>query len=145
LLPSFTESDIDDTYPMDLLHAIWMWIPILGRYHPDKNADNPEASELFKEVAYSYSILSDPEKKRQYDSAGFEVLFSLYSILFSAKFCGVCACVFARLRVWKCWQEGVTLIVINSGIIINVIPFDDSLYHSNFLFVKLMEMMYLVN
>ena len=76
-----------------LIHTMWMWIPILGRYHPDKNATNPEASELFKEVAYSYSILSDPEKKRQYDSAGFEVLFSLYSILFSAKFCGVCACV----------------------------------------------------
>jgi hypothetical protein len=47
------------------------------RYHPDKNASNPEASELFKEVAYSYSILSDPEKRRQYDSAGFEVPFSL--------------------------------------------------------------------
>lgn len=48
-----------------------------GRYHPDKNGSNPEASELFKEVAYSYSILSDPEKRRQYDSAGFEVLVSL--------------------------------------------------------------------
>ncbi|XP_039055124.1 chaperone protein dnaJ 15-like [Hibiscus syriacus] len=44
------------------------------KYHPDKNANNPEASELFKEVAYSYSILSDPEKRRQYDTAGFEVL-----------------------------------------------------------------------
>ncbi|CAN0876197.1 Chaperone protein dnaJ 15 [Linum grandiflorum] len=44
------------------------------KYHPDKNANNPEASELFKEVAYSYSILSDPEKRRQYDSAGFEAL-----------------------------------------------------------------------
>ncbi|KAI4386478.1 hypothetical protein MLD38_004409 [Melastoma candidum] len=44
------------------------------RYHPDKNGSNPEASELFKEVAYSYSILSDPEKRRQYDSAGFEAL-----------------------------------------------------------------------
>lgn len=43
------------------------------RYHPDKNASNPEASELFKEVAYSYSILSDPEKRRQYDNSGFEV------------------------------------------------------------------------
>ncbi|KAI9078552.1 hypothetical protein K1719_039490 [Acacia pycnantha] len=42
------------------------------KYHPDKNANNPEASELFKEVAYSYNILSDPEKRRQYDSAGFE-------------------------------------------------------------------------
>ncbi|PPS09381.1 hypothetical protein GOBAR_AA11262 [Gossypium barbadense] len=39
------------------------------KYHPDKNANNPEASELFKEVAYSYSILSDPEKRRQYDTA----------------------------------------------------------------------------
>ncbi|XP_015895555.1 chaperone protein dnaJ 15 [Ziziphus jujuba] len=44
------------------------------KYHPDKNASNPEASELFKEVAYSYSILSDPEKRRQYDSVGFEAL-----------------------------------------------------------------------
>ncbi|KAH9306083.1 hypothetical protein KI387_010487, partial [Taxus chinensis] len=42
------------------------------KYHPDKNASNPEASELFKEVAYSYSILSDTEKRRQYDTAGFE-------------------------------------------------------------------------
>ncbi|KAJ6839484.1 chaperone protein dnaJ 15 [Iris pallida] len=44
------------------------------KYHPDKNASNPEASELFKEVSYSYSILSDPEKRRQYDTAGFEAL-----------------------------------------------------------------------
>jgi hypothetical protein len=41
-------------------------------YRPDKNASNPEASELFKEVAYSYNILSDPEKQRQYDNADFE-------------------------------------------------------------------------
>ncbi|XP_022862711.1 chaperone protein dnaJ 15-like [Olea europaea var. sylvestris] len=44
------------------------------KYHPDKNASNPEASELFKEVAYSYSILSNPEKRRQYDNAGFAAL-----------------------------------------------------------------------
>ncbi|KAF8053227.1 hypothetical protein N665_1446s0001 [Sinapis alba] len=44
------------------------------KYHPDKNANNPDASELFKEVAYSYSILSDPDKRRQYDNAGFEAL-----------------------------------------------------------------------
>lgn len=59
-------------------------IYIMDRYHPDKNASNPEASELFKEVAYSYSILSDPEKRRQYDSTGFEVLLSscLFMFLF---------------------------------------------------------------
>ncbi|KAK9115022.1 hypothetical protein Syun_021819 [Stephania yunnanensis] len=44
------------------------------KYHPDKNVSNPEASELFKEVAFSYSILSDPEKRRQYDIAGFEAI-----------------------------------------------------------------------
>eukprot|EP00252_Welwitschia_mirabilis_P012185 TRINITY_DN2708_c0_g2_i1.p1 TRINITY_DN2708_c0_g2~~TRINITY_DN2708_c0_g2_i1.p1 ORF type:complete len:392 (-),score=103.23 TRINITY_DN2708_c0_g2_i1:145-1320(-) len=44
------------------------------KYHPDKNVNNPEASDLFKEVAYSYSILSDPEKRTQYDSAGFQAL-----------------------------------------------------------------------
>ncbi|MCO5559395.1 hypothetical protein L7F22_012994, partial [Adiantum nelumboides] len=41
-------------------------------YHPDKNANNPEAADLFKEVAYSYSILCDPEKRKQYDLAGFQ-------------------------------------------------------------------------
>lgn len=64
-------------YPIELLRTMWTWIPKLDRYHPDKNAANPEASELFKEVAFSYSILSDPEKKRQYDSSGFEVCFFL--------------------------------------------------------------------
>ncbi|ERN16797.1 hypothetical protein AMTRI_Chr02g263990 [Amborella trichopoda] len=44
------------------------------KYHPDKNASNPEASELFKEVAFSYNILSDPERRRQYDSGGYQAL-----------------------------------------------------------------------
>ncbi|WOH13352.1 hypothetical protein DCAR_0832862 [Daucus carota subsp. sativus] len=44
------------------------------KYHPDKNVDNPEAAGLFQEVAYSYSILSDAEKRRQYDNAGFQAI-----------------------------------------------------------------------
>ncbi|XP_019101090.1 PREDICTED: chaperone protein dnaJ 15-like [Camelina sativa] len=45
------------------------------KYHPDKNANNNlEASNLFNEVELSYRILSDPEKRRQYDNGGFEAL-----------------------------------------------------------------------
>lgn len=44
------------------------------RYHPDKNANDPKAADMFKEVTFSYNILSDPDKRRQYDSAGFEVI-----------------------------------------------------------------------
>ncbi|XP_072953598.1 chaperone protein dnaJ 16-like [Typha angustifolia] len=42
------------------------------RYHPDKNANDPVAADVFKEVTFSYNILSDPDKRRQYDSSGFE-------------------------------------------------------------------------
>ena len=45
------------------------------KYHPDKNKDNPKAEEQFKKVAEAYSVLSDDQKKAQYDQfghAGFE-------------------------------------------------------------------------
>ncbi|XP_062220246.1 chaperone protein dnaJ 16-like isoform X2 [Phragmites australis] len=44
------------------------------KYHPDKNADDPVASEKFQEATFSYNILSDPDKRRQYDSLGFEAI-----------------------------------------------------------------------
>jgi molecular chaperone DnaJ len=39
-------------------------------FHPDRNPDDPEAAQRFKEVTYAYGILSDPIKKAQYDRFG---------------------------------------------------------------------------
>ncbi|KAG6476258.1 chaperone protein dnaJ 16-like [Zingiber officinale] len=46
------------------------------KYHPDKNANDPTAAEVFKEVTFSYNVLSDADRRHQYDTSGFEAIES---------------------------------------------------------------------
>ena len=48
------------------------------KYHPDKNSDDKDAEDKFKEASEAYEVLSDSEKKQRYDQyghAGLEGMF----------------------------------------------------------------------
>src|SRR3954468_14590631 len=43
---------------------------LVRQYHPDKNPGDDAAEKKFKEIQHAYDVLSDPEKRKQYDTFG---------------------------------------------------------------------------
>lgn len=61
--PTATQDEIKKAYKKAAL-----------KWHPDKNKDNAQAAEKFKEISQAYEVLSDPEKRKLYDQYGLDFL-----------------------------------------------------------------------
>ena len=40
------------------------------KWHPDKNKNNPEAEQKFKDISEAYAVLSDTQRRARYDQFG---------------------------------------------------------------------------
>src|SRR5512133_3147252 len=56
-----------DASPADIKKA---YRTLALKYHPDRNPDNKEAEEKFKEAAEAFEVLSDEQKRARYDQVG---------------------------------------------------------------------------
>jgi molecular chaperone DnaJ len=88
---------IDKSSTADVIKKAYRKLAL--KHHPDRNQDDKQAEEKFKEISNAYSILSDPDKKAKYDrfgtvsdhpppsSSGFDVNFGpdLFEHFFGAR------------------------------------------------------------
>ena len=57
---------VPDTASQDAIKKAYR--RLAKQHHPDANPNNPQAAERFKEISEAHSVLSDPEKRKQYDT-----------------------------------------------------------------------------
>ncbi len=87
---------------------------LANKYHPDKNKGDKEAEEMFKKISEAYAVLSNPEKRREYDALGstaFHGKFSQEDIFRGFNFdlfrdVGLSGDVFSRLFGGQSWTAG---------------------------------------
>lgn len=53
-----------------LFFLVFFYRKLALKYHPDKNPENPDAAEKFKELNNAHSVLSDITKRNIYDKYG---------------------------------------------------------------------------
>jgi curved DNA-binding protein len=85
------------------------------KYHPDKNKGDKQAEEMFKKISEAYAVLSNPEKRQEYDAMGssaFRGKFSQEDIFRGFDFgntfkdIGISGDIFGRIFGGQGWTAG---------------------------------------
>lgn len=76
-LDYYNELGVDKSATKDEIKKAYRKLAL--KYHPDKTKNDKEAEEKFKKVSEAYAVLSDEEKRKQYDTYGADAFSQQYS------------------------------------------------------------------